>query len=445
MLDGHIDWRESPAPAWVRPAIKGHNIDGYRYTSPDFYAKEFEGVWARSWLLLGRESEIPYPGDWQREEVGAESILMVRQKDGSIKAMYNVCQHRGNRLVFEPSGHTKRFVCKYHGWAFMPDGALNFAQDAGDFPRNPCEYIRLQELQCETFAGFVWVNMDPNAGSLQQYLGPVWDDWQAYPIAEWNRYLAYTVDVPCNWKVIQDNFNESYHLRSVHPQASMMTEEAHDETQFDLCKEGHSRMIMRAGNPAKSVAKEHRLNDRLVSLLKFWGLDPEDFRGQEYGIRLALQKQKRALGPDRGYGYFDGLRDEQLTDYYHYTLFPNFSASITAEGFHFLRSRPHPTDPERCLFDNWFYAPDPEGETNPVMTPAGPRKRGEHAVQENLTYGEKSIGVAMDQDLSITTGQQLGFRSRGYQGATLAGQELRISAYHELIDVRMALLQEERS
>ena len=132
-----------------------------------------------------------------------------------------------------------------------------------------------------------------------------------YPVSDMKRYLAYTVKVPCNWKVIQDNFNESYHLRSVHPQASGIIEEGYKDTQFDMCAEG---------------------------------------------IKEA------------------------------------------------------------------------------VDTPAGPVARDADVQHEVLNYGDKSIGMAMDQDLSITTGQQLGFRSRGYRGVYLSGQEARVRRYHEVID-----------
>jgi phenylpropionate dioxygenase-like ring-hydroxylating dioxygenase large terminal subunit len=429
-----IDWRTEPAPPWRRPEIGNHPIPGERYTSREFFAREFAEMWTKVWLLLGREDEIPNPGDWQREDVGPESILMVRQTDGSIKAFYNVCQHRGIRLVFDETGHVRRFVCKYHSWAYLPDGTLNFAQDSEDFPEgNPCGKINLKSLPCETFAGFIWVNMDPGAEPLRDYLGPVWDDWNMYPVAQMKRYLAYTVNVPCNWKVIQDNFNESYHLRSVHPEASVQIEEGYRDTQFDMCEEGHSRMVMHAGYPARSL-EGRKLRAPLESLMRAWELDPEQFRGSERGIRRALQQQKRRLGPARGHTHYDCLRDEQLTDYYHYTVFPNFAVSVTADGFHFLRSRPHPTDPERCIFDNWFYATEPAGDSSPIGTPAGPVPRGVYPPHEIIDYGEKSVGPAMDQDLSITTGQQLGFRSRGFQGVYLAGQEARIRRYHEVID-----------
>jgi phenylpropionate dioxygenase-like ring-hydroxylating dioxygenase large terminal subunit len=427
-------WKHESAPNWEMPEIGDHPIEGYRYTSREFFNREFDHMWAKVWLLLGREDEMPKPGDWQREDVGPESIIMVRQADATIKAFYNVCQHRGNRLVFDDKGTSKRFVCKYHSWAFALDGALNFAQDAEDFPQgNPCDNVRLVEVACESFAGFVWVNMDPEAGSLRDYLGPVWDDWNMYPVSDMKRYLAYTVKVPCNWKVIQDNFNESYHLRSVHPQASGIIEEGYKDTQFDMCAEGHGRMIMHAGYPARSL-EGNKMREPLRALMQQWDLDPDAFEGRERDIRPALQKQKRELGPERGYRYFEGLRDEQLTDFYHYNVFPNFSVSITADGFHFLRTRPHPTDPEQCIFDNWHYAPAFEGIQEAVDTPAGPVARDADVQHEVLNYGDKSIGMAMDQDLSITTGQQLGFRSRGYRGVYLSGQEARVRRYHEVID-----------
>jgi len=180
---------------WPEQKLRGHKIPGYRYTSREFFEKEWEHMWTKVWLLLGRESEMPNPGDWQREDVGPESILMVRQKDGSVKAFYNICQHRGQPLVSAEKGSVKRFVCPYHSWAFMPDGTLNFAPDSDDFPEgNPCGKVTLVELPCETFAGFVWVNMDPDCVSLKEYLGPIWDDWSR----NFGKALAAQCDVYVN-------------------------------------------------------------------------------------------------------------------------------------------------------------------------------------------------------------------------------------------------------
>ena len=112
-----------------------------------------------------------------------------------------------------------------------------------------------KEVKTETFAGFIWINMHEKAPSLKEWLGPVWKDWEAYEIHKWKRYVAQTVNVPCNWKIILDNFNESYHLPTVHAPERAVTKRrmprgvdtSYKNTQFDLSEEGHNRMIMRAG------------------------------------------------------------------------------------------------------------------------------------------------------------------------------------------------------
>jgi len=411
-------------------------LPGYRYTSPDFFATEWERVWTKTWLLLGRESEIPEPGDYQAEPLGPESILMVRQPDGGIRAFYNVCQHRGNRLIAGDAGGVDHFTCAYHGWKWGLDGELLWAQDEEDFPGGLCGKVRLAEIRCETFAGFIWINMDPDCVTLREYLGPVWEGWQAYPVAQMRRYQADTVNMPCNWKVIQDNFNESYHLQAVHPEAGIIIEDDYKDTEFFHFPSGHTLMKMKSGRPAKRVGAS--MDPLLAGLLRHWELDPAAFAANPHAAREALQAQKRKLGPSRGYTHYAHLADDQLTDFHHYSVFPNFSVSITADGFHFLRVRPHATDPNRCLFDNWFYATDPAGETAPVYAPIGPVPRGTEVPHQVFDYLDKSLGYAMDQDMSITTGQQNGFRSRGYQGAVLTGQESRILHYHNQLDAYMS-------
>jgi phenylpropionate dioxygenase-like ring-hydroxylating dioxygenase large terminal subunit len=429
---------------WPVQQLQGHEIVGSRYTSREFFEKEWEGMWTKVWLLLGRESEMPNPGDWQREDIGPESILMVRQRNGDVKAFYNVCQHRGNRLVLEERGNVERFVCRYHSWAFMLDGELNFVPDAEDFPEgDPCGKLRLSELPCETFAGFTWVNMDPECATLKEFLGPIWEDWSRYQIQGWKRYVALTTTAPCNWKVVLDNFNESYHVPTVHRPAGTEAEKkrmhsgvdtSYKNTRFDLSNEGHNRMIMPGGYAGPAMDEQGVIGEPLASILHEWELDPAQFTGRPEATREALQKAKRRLGPQRGYSHYEHLADEQFTDAFHYTLFPNFAVSLWSDGFHFLRARPHATDPEQCVFDNWWYASQPQGETAPVRTTVGIVDRDIEVEHEVFELGEKSMGRTIDQDLAIFESQQLGFRSRGFKRAYLAGQESRVGRYHELID-----------
>lgn len=431
-------------PDWPRQVLRGHALEGRRYTSREFFEKEWEGMWTKVWLLLGREQEMPNPGDWQREDVGPESFLMVRQEDDSIKAFYNICQHRGNQLVSAAKGHANRFVCPYHAWAWTREGALDFVQDADDFPQgDPCGKLTLEQVRCESFAGFVWINMDPQCVGLREFLGPVWDDWEGYGIENWKRYFARTTTVPFNWKVVLDNFNESYHVPTVHRSTGAAEEKVryhpgidtdYKRTRFDLSDEGHNRMIMKGGYAGPAIDKQGIIGEPLASVMREWGLDPDEFRHRGEETREALQQAKRERGPERGYDHYANMHDEQLTDALHYTLFPNFAVSLWADGFHFLRARPHATDPEQCVFDNWWYASQPEGETAPVRTTAGTVSRDAEVKHEVYKDGELSMGITIDQDLRIMPGQQAGFRSRGYKGAYLAGQESRLSRYHELID-----------
>ena len=173
------------------------------------------------------------------------------------------------------------------------------------------------------------------------------------------------MNLPCNWKVVLDNFNESYHVPTVHMGATTDFDRRKvqgnintnfKETRFDLSDEGHNRMVMEGGYGVGSTDKEGNIIEPLASQLRYWDLDPADFKGNPEGTRAAIQQAKRELGPDRGYLHYDKVPDQQLTDAFHYTLFPNFAVSVWSDGFHFLRARPHPTDPEQCLFDNWWYS-----------------------------------------------------------------------------------------
>ena len=427
--------------SYPEQSTRGSLLEGYRYTSKEFFDREWEHMWTRVWLLLGREAEMPEPGDWQMEPVGPEEILMVRQTDGTVKAFYNVCQHRANPLVEGDAGHVRRFVCKYHSWAFMPDGELNFAPDKEDFPEgNPCGKVRLEEVRCETFAGFVWINMDPDCVSLKEYLGPIWDEREARNIHTWRRTMANTMWLPCNWKVVLDNFNESYHVPTVHmgakPDTNRQEIRGHintyfKETRFDLSNEGHNRMVMQGGFGVGSTDKEGNILEPLASQLRYWDIEPEEYKGRPEDTRVALQEAKRRLGAERGFEHYDRIPDEQFTDAFHYTLFPNFAVSVWSDGFHFLRARPHYKDPEQCLFDNWWY-------TSPAAIDSGMEKGpfgGDVDTEKRiLDYEVDSIGPAIEDDVAVFVTQQRGFRSRGFKGVYLSAQETRIRRYHELID-----------
>ncbi|MFO6446890.1 aromatic ring-hydroxylating oxygenase subunit alpha [Erythrobacter sp. NE805] len=419
------------------PALSGRPIAGSRYWSRDFMEREWEAIWTKAWLIGGLASQVEKPGDFFTYHIGRESILVTRGEDGVVRAFYNVCPHRGKRLVMEEEGHAKRLACSYHGWRFTPDGELAFVPCPEDFAGgSPCGKVRLAEVRCEVFASFVWVNLDPDAAPLAEHLGPVGPQLECYRMEQMRRTHWVTLEGDWNWKCVQDNFNESYHLPFVHPQTRFVMEQSYRECQFDLyAPHGHARMFMPGSRPARSLRGHADTVLQMMSReLAYWGLDPEDFREDPLAIREALQRAKREKGAAKGYDYAR-FHDAQLTDHFHYTIFPNISFSLKPDGCIWLRADPHPTDPERCFFDMWYFTWFPEGvdryyaysmgqevdRTTPV-----PHRRG--------VVGELSCGPGIDQDVSIWSEQQKGLRSRGYRGAHLAGQEARVRFFHDTID-----------
>jgi phenylpropionate dioxygenase-like ring-hydroxylating dioxygenase large terminal subunit len=416
---------------------KSGALRGERYTSSAFAASEWENVFAKTWLVAGRTSEIPQPGDYFTHEVGRESFLVVRQNDGGVRAFYNVCQHRGNRLVHGSEGSQSSFTCTYHSWTWDIDGTLKTAQDEGDFSQgSPCGRLRLAEVRCETFKSFIFVNMDPGCVSLRRYLGPLWEQWQPYPIEKMVRTQALTVRLPCNWKALIDNFSEVYHFATVHAGFLDYLEDDYRDIDCKIFDEGHTLLRMKAGLPAERhlASGAPPIGAQLADELRQWGLEPDEFASRPRDIRVALQQAKRRSGPARGHTHYQAMNDAQLTDSHHYTIFPNFAAGMLADGVLFHRLRPHATDPERSYYDVHFYAVAESAFANISTAAGGVGAAQEDAPIEELDYNERSLGALLDGDTATMASQQLGLRSRGYRGGELADQEFRLAFYHHMID-----------
>lgn len=413
-------------------------IFGHRYTSPEFAQREWDHMWTRVWQVAGRVDQIPEAGDYVNYDIGHESIIAVRGDDQKIRAFYNVCQHRGNQLVSGEVGTLAggEFQCAYHGWRFDTTGECTWVYDEDDFPQGtPCGNRNLVEIPCDTWAGFIWFNMDPGAAPLREWLSPVADQLDGYRMENMKRTHWVTVEGDWNWKCVQDNFNESYHLPFVHPQTVASMNEHHTGCQFDLYPSGHARMLMPGGGPGPQYrGRADRTFQSLKQDFEFWEFDPEPYRDNLQGLRVALQQRKRELGASKGYD-FSSYSDEQLTDHYHYTVFPNVSFSMKPDGCIWLRSAPHPEDPNKCIFDMWYLTQFPEGVTEYYSNSMRDWVSIDHQVEHQTgKASEVSCGPGIDQDVAIWTTQHKGLRSRGYRGEYLPTQERRIRFFHENID-----------
>lgn len=408
-----------------------------RYTSERFMQFEADHVWARVWNIGGRLSEIPEPGDFITHALGKDSILMARQADGSVKAFHNVCPHRGNRLVYSDAGAVDAFTCIYHGWTFTPDGTLVEAQDPDDFPQgNPCGKLGLSEIPCEVWAGFIWYNMDRDCESLADFLGEVKDILDPYQFERAVRVEYRVMELPNNYKCIHDNFCESYHLPATHPEISQYFDDDYKNTVFQLFDNGHNLMRMKGAGPSDRNDAPSQLNPMLAAEMEAWDMNPADFEGRTIEARAAIQQQKRKLGPARGYTHFPNLLDEQLTDPFHFNIFPGTSVTTSGITLGFQRAEPHPTDPNKCIYEYWMLAL--AADENGMASGLNGEVPFEEAERETFVYGEASFGQVVDQDLQVAAGQQLGLQSRGFEGAYLTGQESRVQQFHECLDAYIA-------
>ena len=416
---GPKDSTVTPPDKAPDPALGAKLIPKERYTSVEFMRLEWERIWTQVWLLGGLTSDLAEPGDYIATEIGRESVLIVRQADGGVKAFYNVCLHRGNRLRDPGSGGAESFKCQYHHWEYNWDGSFKRIPDLDTFPQGAPPCRGLTELPCAIWGGFVWFSLNRDVEPLESYLDPVHEHLAPYRFDKMVLTRDITVEWDCNWKTSVDAFNESYHVQAIHPQLMWYL---HDlDIQID-CYERHNRYLIPFGALSPRVRKPNTIPDPIKTIMKAAGMDPADYDDPIDNIRRDVQLWKRKHGPSQGKDY-SLLNDDQLTDDYHYLIFPNVTLNTHADDLMLFRQRPHPTDPDKMFYDIWMLELLPEGAERP-----------ERPAHKHYEHGEKSIGLVLDQDAANLPGVQAGMHSAGFPGLWIGAQELRIRHFHKVIE-----------
>jgi len=335
--------------------LRGDPISGDRYYSKEFAQREWDHMWTKIWHVAGRENEMQEAGDYIVHNFMRESVIVVKQADGTLRAFYNVCGHRGQRLVSNSSS-TRDFHCPYHGWVWGIDGVCKNVPDPEDFPQgNPCGKLKLNSLRVDTWGGFVWYTMSPSGPSLLEFLHPIPEVYKNYPLETLVRVAWLKIDLNTNWKFATDNFSESYHTRNLHPQVPPWIDQDYWSARHEMFPNGHGRTVQ----PMRPS-----LRDRLPegtphpfdALLRYWDINPDsypDFETKAMQGWLDLKKQKRKLWKERGYLHYEKMDDEELTDSPHTVMFPNVTISFLPDNIIFFRTEPHPDDPNKCTFDLW--------------------------------------------------------------------------------------------
>jgi Rieske 2Fe-2S family protein len=209
------------SPADIESLVKGravgYSLEAPFYNSREIFELDLAAIFAKHWLFVATEAEIPEPGDYVTVDIGPSSVVVLRDDDGDVRALHNVCRHRGSRILDAPCGAVGNLVCPYHQWTYRTDGSLIFAESQPQsFDK---ERFGLKHVNVRTVAGLVFVclaseapsDFDEVAGAIEPYLTP-------YGLT--NTKVAHQVDLveEGNWKLVMENNRECQHCDAAHPE-----------------------------------------------------------------------------------------------------------------------------------------------------------------------------------------------------------------------------------
>ncbi len=433
--DGDSDRQPASYKLDAYTFLGDQDIPFERYTSPEFFKREMDRMWPRTWQWACREEHIPSAGDYYVYDVGPYSLIIVRTNSGKIKAYHNACLHRGTKL--KPSysdGATSKLACPFHGWTWNLEGQLIELPCAWDFPHVVRENSNLPEARVGTWAGFVFVNMGNDAVSLQEYLAPL--PAHAAHAELQDRYISLHVqkELPCNWKAASEAFVESYHTPVTHWQLKNGTGDVN--TQYDTFTDNVNRLFSLAGvaSPtAGSGVTQQEIIDTMVlgDRSKGGGLKVSE---GESARRVMAQYFKGVL--KEGGKNVDNRSVSEIIDTVGYFVFPNGHFFLAPTFPIIYRFRPLGMDPARALFDLLLLSPLPKTGRPP---PADPVRIGVNDSYTTVPGIDRALGEIYDQDTGNMGWMQEGIAASRKKGATLANyQESRIRHIHQTLDKYLA-------
>ena len=419
------------------------------YISEEYARAESEKLWPKVWQHAGRVEEIPKVGDFITYHIGDDSIIVVRSAPDTIQAYHNVCSHRARRLVDAQSGahsacgNRKLFVCGFHGWRYDLNGKCTFKLDEQDWKGALTDQCtRLSRVQVDTWGGWIFVNLDPDAVSLREYLEPAASYLDPFELEKMRYKWRQWVVFDCNWKTAIEAFMEPYHVAGTHTQlleygqyyAYSKAHGLHGVSGFDerdaSMKMEQSSTITRVGKGKDPRVSTYELQkeiyttvnnasttETLVNAAK--RLVDELPEGTPPGevIKHWLAKA-RADDAARGV-IWPTITPEQMSKAgLAWSIFPNMAILQGVTFALCYRARPHGDSPDKCIFESYAIERYPEG--------------GEPKTE--WVYAEPTMekwGLVLSQDFSNMAAVQKGMRSRAFRG-TLPNphQERKVTNFH---------------
>lgn len=431
-----------------RPVVRPDYVPAESYLSRRVASLEREKLWPKVWLIAARQEQFKTQGDFVKFDIADESILIVRDGNGVLRAFYNVCQHRGRQLRDAECGNLgPQIVCPFHAWRYRYDGELSYVKDEEDWKDTPtfCKGdLSLKAVRLDTWGGWVWVTMDSNIESLLEYLAPVPELFRDFEFENTRIGWFQTVVANCNWKVGMDAFNEAYHAEGTHPQLNKFG--VGKQRVPGVPKGRHSALKVRRSDTSSSggllnqtkVDLRHHLHNLGKELFEsIHALYTEHFVNAAKRLTTELPADTAAADVMSAFKRFhreemersgarwpENLDDAQINEAGGtYIIFPNTILLAAYDGALWYRFRPHGADPDYCVFDIWWLGRYAAGKEPPF--------KHELFANEKEFIGQNPF---LEQDFGNMSWVQKGMKSRGFQGArTNPTQERAVSHLHEVL------------
>jgi len=287
------------------------------FVSPDIFTKEQAEIFSKEWLLVGHQSQIPDAGDYIVQRVNHESLFVIRDRGAKIHGFFNVCRHRGSRLIEDNCGNRAAIQCPYHAWIYGLDGRLIGAPHMDEVPGFEKADYPLHEVNLGIWEGFIFVNLRDASAERSDYSLEHWFAPLSGKFSHWNMSILQPAkrieyDVRANWKLMFENYSECYHCPGVHPQLQKVS--PYDSAKNDL-REGPFLGGFMKINPGKSLTMSGNACAAFVGKI------------------------------------------ENLQQVFYYSIFPNMLLSLHPE--YVMVHQLWPQSPERTLIVcDWFFHPE---------------------------------------------------------------------------------------
>lgn len=385
----------------------GYSLPGRYYSDPAIFNLDIDMLTRNQWLLVGHTSQLKTPGDFFIFQIGSYNLLITAGKDGNIRAMHNVCRHRGSIICDMPAGNQKSFTCPYHAWTYEADGTLRQPRHMPeDFDVSENGLVR---VKCEIFEGMVFLNLAAEpATDFQTFVGPFKRFLEPYKINSTKIAVHKSYATMANWKLVTENFLECYHCQPAHKTYSRV----HDMLKHLALGSGTSVQDSHSMAQFEPTLRNWEEKVQKMNLpTGFWSADQESNYFSSAG-RLPIGGDAKTESAD-GQPVAPLLGDLQAYDGGQSACFLNPVSAILCNSDYALMVFYRPIAPRETVVEAMWLVND--------------------NAKVNLDYYETNIlhfwHTTLTEDKKITEDNQLGIDSPAYIPGRYSNQEGRLADF----------------